>query len=77
MFNKNADIDSNIFSVGTILQVMTYTNQTEYQIETITKSNGKKEGYITHTLKTVMNDLKYVESAESSSKRYNSSKRSN
>lgn len=63
MFQKNANIDSSVFSVGIILQLMIYTNQTDLELQSF-YTNDVKEGYVVSTLKTVMVDLAMVEKRE-------------
>ena len=56
-YRKNADIDINIYSSATILQIMIYTNQTDYELQTFYGRQETDEGYVFTSLRTVLSDL--------------------
>lgn len=64
-FSKNSNIDANIFSITTILQMMIYTNQTEEELQEFYGKSESTEGYVVSTLKDVFQDLMQVEKDES------------
>lgn len=56
-YRKNADIDINIYSSATILQIMIYTNQTDYELQTFYGREETDDGYVFTSLRTVLSDL--------------------
>ena len=64
-FSKNSNIDANIFSITTIIQMMIYTNQTEVELQEFYGTSESTEGYVVSTLKSVFQDLTKVETDES------------
>ena len=64
-FSTNSEIDSNVYAVSTVFQVMIFTNQTDIEMQEFYGNEKPTEGYIAERIKKAYANLYYVEKEES------------